>query len=212
MEIGEVLELADDVALGDHGEHGVTEHSHDEEDQHQQDKHIEQRVDGHNDRFEQLLQALIFTSQAQHTGNAHNTHDTGELRTYGQQLATTVILSALSLGQRQLKSQVNQTGKDDEEIELIPSSLEVVTTVYKEFEDRFDEEDSGEEVVRYLEEHNDTGACTIVVQGHLQHIENNADHNCTVKVVVLDKIVDFQAYPRHHRFVSELVRCASPKN
>ena len=63
MEVGEVFVLADYVALGHLEEHGVAQNSHDEEDQHEQDKDVEEGVDRHHDCFEQRLEALVLAGK-----------------------------------------------------------------------------------------------------------------------------------------------------
>ena len=75
-----------------------------------------------------------------------------------------------------------------------------------EFEDSFDEEDGCEDVIRDLEEHYNAGASAIMIDGHLQHVEHDTDHDCTIKVIVLDEIIDLSAAAGHLRFVAELMR------
>ena len=49
MEIREVLPLIDDDSFSDFVEHCVAQYSHDEENQHQKNEYVEQRIDGHDD-------------------------------------------------------------------------------------------------------------------------------------------------------------------
>ena len=62
MEVGEVLELVDDITLVYVEEHSVAQDSADEEDQHEQDEDVEERVNRHHDGLEQRLETLGFAS------------------------------------------------------------------------------------------------------------------------------------------------------
>lgn len=95
MEIGEVLVVINDVAFCHLAEHGVTQNGHDEENEHQKDKHVEQRVNGHHDCLQERLQFFVSASKSEHTSDSHDTHDSSKLWTDGQNLTTRLLLAII---------------------------------------------------------------------------------------------------------------------
>ena len=59
MEVRKVLPITDDISFGNVVEQRIAQDSHDEEDEHQQNEHINQWWDGHLDSFQKRLQAFI---------------------------------------------------------------------------------------------------------------------------------------------------------
>ena len=82
MEVVEVFELIDGIALRYIVEHCVAQDSADEENEHEQDKDVEKRADRHHDRLQKALEILSLASQAKHTTDAQDAKHTSELRTH----------------------------------------------------------------------------------------------------------------------------------
>jgi len=80
MEVCEVLPVADHIALCHTIEQCVAQHSHYEEDQHDQDEDIKERRDRHLDCLKQRLEAFVLSCQAQHATHSQYSQHARKLR------------------------------------------------------------------------------------------------------------------------------------
>ena len=134
------------------------------------------------------MEVLGFACKPEDTTDSQHTKHSGELWADRKDRVSTLVLTTLWGGQCQLKTQIDQTGGNHEEVKLVPCGLEVSPSVDIKLQNCFEEEDSCEDVVGHLEECHSAWAGTLVVQGHLEHVQDNAGHNSDVKVVVNDDL------------------------
>lgn len=136
MKVCEVLPRTDHVAFSHAVKQRIAKHSHDEEDEHQQNKHVDQRRDRHLDGFEQRLQALVLASKTQHATNSENSEDTSKLGSNREQarrlLLTTTFLHKTV--EYEVNAKVDQARDNHKEVKLVPTIFEVSQSVHVELD------------------------------------------------------------------------------
>ena len=120
-----------------------------EEHEHEQGEHVEEGGEGEGDCLDQCLDALVLADEAEDTGDTEHPKDSGDLGGHLEDLEGTTLGATTSSRRSDdfVDKYVHDGGDHNNEIEFVPSSIEVTLPICYQLKYSFYYKDSCEYII-----------------------------------------------------------------